>query len=433
MYLAGAGNHYNNEPQLDDATWTPGLPKQPAVCSDNLWMRDAAVLDRQKELPPDFYSTKNFTDEMLAYLRERDEKKDDGDEKKPFFAYLAYTAPHWPLQAPPAVVQKYEGRYADGPEALRAARLAGLVERGLVPADVEPAPMVGGVGGGDASSNKNWADMTPDERAHSARRMETYAAMVDLIDQHLGRVLAHLEAAGELDDTLVLFMSDNGAEGKLLEALPVTRGVPLARVIDTYYDNSLANIGNADSFVWYGPRWACAATAPSRGYKTMVTEGGIRCPCVIRYPGFALPPGSVVHDFTTVMDILPTLLELAGVPHPGTTFRGRDVVLPRGRSWVPYLDGKADSVHEDGEQHVHGWELFGRRAIRRGNWKAVFEPAPLGSEEWELYDLSKDLGEVHDLANKEPKILEELLVEWEKYFAETGMYDPGAEASRSKW
>lgn len=418
VYLAGAGNHYNNEPQLD--SWA-GF-KQPAVWSDNLWMRDDVVLDRKKALPGDFYSTKNFTDEMLTYLQERTPE----EKEKPFLAYLAYTAPHWPLQAPKEVIDKYKGQYDAGPEALREKRLESLIKRGLVPADVEPAPMVG-------EMMKEWVDMTPEEQAHSSRRMETYAAMVDLIDQHLGRVISHLEEAGELDNTFVMFISDNGAEGKLLEALPVTKGVPLVKVIETYYNNDIENIGNADSFTWYGPRWACAATAPSKGYKTMITEGGIRCPCIVRYPQFALSQGKVVHDFTTVMDVLPTFLEMAGVPHPGTTFRGREVVLPRGRSWARYLDGKEESVHENGEQGVTGWELFGRRAIRRGHWKAVFEPAPLGSEEWELYDLSKDLGEVHDLAQKEPKILEGLLVEWEKYFAETGMYDPGAEASRSKW
>lgn len=165
----------------------------------------------------------------------------------------------------------------------------------------------------------------------------------------------------------------------------------------------------------------------------MVTEGGIRCPCIIRYPKFALSANKVSHDFTTVMDILPTFLDMANIPHPAPTFRGRDVVSPRGRSWVPFLDGKADNVHENGEQDVTGWELFGRRAIRRGKWKAVFEPAPGGSEEWELYDLERDQGEVRDLAEVEPTVLAELLVEWERYFAETGMYDPAAEAKASKW
>ncbi|CAN8100335.1 unnamed protein product [Discula destructiva] len=417
VYLAGAGNHYNNEPQLDDYD---GFVV-PAVKGDNLWMRDDVVIDRKKDIPKDFYSTKDFTDNMIDYLEERTAE----EKAKPFFGYLTYTAPHWPLQAPREVIDKYKGQYSDGPEALRQRRLDALIARGLVPADVEPAPMVG-------ETVKSWADMNDDEKAHSARRMETYAAMVDLIDQNLARMIAYLEKTGELDNTFVMFISDNGAEGKLLEALPVTKGVPLVKVIEQYYNNSIENIGNADSFVWYGPQWASAATAPSKGFKTMVTEGGIRCPCIVRYPKFALSEGKVTHDFTTVMDILPTFLDMAGISHPAPTFRGREVVAPRGRSWVPFLDGKAANVHDNGTQDVTGWELFGRRAIRKGNWKAVFEPAP-GPEEWELYDLSKDLGEVHDLAKTEPKILEELLVEWEKYFAETGMYDPGVEARKSKW
>ena len=417
VYLAGAGNHYNNEPQLDQYV---GF-KQPAVWSRNFWMKEGNFLDRQKDFPSDFYSTTAFTDNMIQYLKERNTE----EKEKPFLAYLAYTAPHWPLQAPREVIDKHKGKYDDGPDVLRDRRLEALIKRGLVPADVEPAPMVG-------QTVKEWVDMDAEERAHSARRMETYAAMVDLIDQNLARVVSHLEEAGELDNTFVMFISDNGAEGKLLEALPVMAGVPLVKVVKEYYNNALENIGNADSFVWYGPRWACAATAPSRGFKAMTTEGGIRCPCIVRYPGLALSRGRVTQEFTTVMDVLPTVLELAGVPHPGAAFRGREVVAPRGRSWVAHLDGRAANVHEDGALDVTGWELFGRRAIRRGNWKAVFEPAP-GAEEWELYDLSTDLGEVRNLAEQEPKILEGLLVEWEKYFAETGMYDPGVEARRSKW
>lgn len=420
VYLAGSGNHYNNEPQLED---TGGFVA-PVLCADNLWMRDGEVLDRKKDMPSDFYSTKDFTDNMVQYLQERTAE----EKEKPFFAYLAYTAPHWPLQAPRDVIDKYKGIYNDGPDALRNRRLEALKARGLVPADVEPAPMVG-------EWTKPWADMTPDEQAHSARHMETYAAMVDLIDQHLARVIKQLEDSGELDNTLILFMSDNGAEGKLLEAMSVTRGMPMEKVIERFYDNSFENIGNANSFVWYGPRWACAATAPSRGFKAMVTEGGIRCPCIVRYPKSYAGGESarVTHDFTTVMDVLPTFLDMAGVTHPAPTFRGREVVAPRGRSWLPFLEGRAETVHEEDEPVVMGWELFERRAIRKGMWKAVYEPAPVGSDEWELYDLSKDQGELHNLAKEEPEILNELLEEWEKYFAETGMYDPGAEAPKGSW
>jgi arylsulfatase A-like enzyme len=378
-------------------------------------MENDRFLDRNTELPKPFYSTKVYTDKMLELFESRDET----EREKPFLAYLAYTAPHWPLQAPQEDIDRYKGMYDDGPDALRLRRLKALKERGLVPEDVEPAPVIG-------EMLAEWGDMTTDEKAHSSRRMETYAAMVDLIDRNLSRVVSHLETTGELDNTFILFMSDNGAEGKLLEALPVMAGVPLVQAIKKFYDNSLSNIGKANSFVWYGPRWAAAATAPSRGYKTWITEGGIRCPCIIRYPPFAHTPGSITHEFTTVMDLLPTILDMAGISHPGTRFRGRDVVLPRGRSWAPYLFGQAHKVHPNG-QDVTGWELFGRRAIRRGDWKAIYIPAPLGSDEWELFDLSNDQGEVHDLAKECPDVLNELLVEWEKYFAETGMYDPWAE------
>lgn len=207
-------------------------------------MRDNVVIDRKKDIPKDFYSTKNFTDNMIEYLKERT----DEEKEKPFFGYLTFTAPHWPLQAPRETIDKYAGQYSDGPEALRQKRLDALIARGLVPPDVEPAPMVG-------EKLKAWADMDEDEKAHSARRMETYAAMVDLIDQNLARVVSYLEESGELDNTFVMFISDNGAEGKLLEALSVTKGVPLVNVIKEHYNNSIENIGNADSFVWYGPQW----------------------------------------------------------------------------------------------------------------------------------------------------------------------------------
>ena len=139
-------------------------------------------------------------------------------------------------------------------------------------------------------------------------------------------------------------MSDNGAKGKLLEALPIMGGVDLVKIIKKFYDNRTENIGNADSFSWYGPRWAAAATAPARGFKTWTTEGGIRCPCIVRYPSSTHSttasspdqsprrPGWISHDFTTVMDIMPTLLDVANVQHPAPQFRGRDVVYPRGRS-----------------------------------------------------------------------------------------------------
>ncbi len=208
----------------------------------------------------------------------------------------------------------------------------------------------------------------------------------------------------------------------------------MANVIEKYYDNSFENIGSPTSFVWYGPQWASAATAPSRGLKSWILEGGIRCPCIVRYPHFQSPPNAITHSFTTVMDILPTILDLAGVKHPGKQFRGRDVALPRGKSWASHLastDYSQTSVHGE-DVHIHGWELFGQRAIREGKWKAVWLPMPRGSEEWELYNVQADPGELHDKAKEEPDILNRLIDHWEQYFAETGMMDVPLKAIAKK-
>ena len=416
MYLPGSGNHYNYEPQFKEGEPRPSL----AVADPNtFWMRDGTYLNRWTELPKDFYSTKTFTDELLNYL----DTRTPDEREKPFFSYLAFTAPHWPLHAPKEVRDLYKGIYDDGPAALRKRRLEKLIELGLVPKDVEPAPMVGLV-------DPDWETLSPEERAVSARKMETFAAMVHVVDENIKRVVDYLEQSGELDNTFILFMSDNGAEGTLLEALPMLNGATsMGALIEKHYNNELENIGERDSFTWYGASWACASMAPSRGFKTWITEGGIRCPCLVRYPPLGGVPGSPgpgthTNAFTTVMDVLPTMLELAGVAHPApNTFRGREVVPVRGKSWVSHLAGRAPEVH-DGETAITGWELFGLRAIRQGKWKAVYMTEPRGREAWELYDMDADPGEIHDLAGREPDVLKRLVQHWNVYYSETGMFDP---------
>ncbi|KAG7140571.1 Arylsulfatase like protein [Verticillium longisporum] len=203
-FLSGCGNHYNYEPQLDNPSHALLTPMN----AGKFWLQDTEFLDRTKDIPEDFYSTTTFTDRLIGYLDERE------DSAQPFFAYLPFTAPHWPLQAPRETIDKYKGLYDEGPAVLRRKRLDRLVELGLISKEVEPAPM----------TVELWDTMPPAERAESARKMEIYAAMVDLIDVNIGRVVDHLETTGELDNTFVLFMSDNGAEGAMLEALPLMGG-----------------------------------------------------------------------------------------------------------------------------------------------------------------------------------------------------------------
>jgi arylsulfatase A-like enzyme len=356
---------------------------------------------RVEILPADFYSSDYFATKLIEYLG-------TGKEERPFFAYLPFTAPHYPLQAPAAEIAKYRGRYAAGPDALRARRLDALKARGLCGPDVAAHPV--------ETSAAEWSSLSPAEQAWSARTMEVYAAMVDRMDQNVGRVIEHLRSTGELDNTVVLFLSDNGAEGAIVEAMPIF-GPLIADRVAQYYDNSLDNLGSATSCCWYGPRWAQAATAPSRLHKAYTTEGGIRVPAFVTGPHVGRK-GEIGQAFSTAMDVLPTILELAGVTHPHS-YAGRAVVAPRGRSMARWLRRASDEVHT--QETETGWELFGRRAIRRGDWKALWLPRPQGSGAWQLYDLSCDPGETVDLAAARPQILGELLAGWSRYVAETGV------------
>ncbi|KAK3069303.1 hypothetical protein LTR53_012459 [Teratosphaeriaceae sp. CCFEE 6253] len=409
-HLPACSNHYGYEPQLKDQDQIPGFMTMSFIA---LHSEDGEYV---KELPQDWYSSDGYGDKMLGYLKERQEKEDE----RPFFAYYPFTAPHWPLQAPDEYVEHYKGVYDEGPDVLREKRLQRMKELGLCAEDVEPHPVV-------ADEVKTWADMTASEKAKSSKAMEVFAAMVECIDTNVGKVVDYLAETDELDNTLVCFMSDNGAEGAAYEAYPVVQGSMLQH-LQKYYDNSLANIGRGTSFVWYGPRWAQAATAPSRLYKAFTTEGGVRVPFLAKLPTSldqAAPggKGSITNAFSTVMDLAPTILEMAGVPHPSPdghgTYQGRPVVAMRGRSMLPFLTGAAARVHP--ADFIHGWETCGRAAVRCGAWKIVFIPAPKGPEKWQLYHLAVDPGEVHDLAEREPERLGRMVGMWDRYVLETGV------------
>lgn len=223
-------------------------------------------------------------------------------------------------------------------------------------------------------------------------------------------------------------MSDNGAEGAAYEAYPIVQGTMLGH-LQKYYNNSLDNLGNGDSFIWYGPRWAQAATAPSRLYKAYTTEGGVRVPFLAKFPtSYPLPTGNstisktgITDQFATVMDLAPTILAMAGVKHPAPTYRSREVVPMRGLSMMPFLEGKSQRIHD--EDFIQGWETCGRAALRKGNWKIVFIPKPKGPEKWQLYNLAGDPGEVHDMS-EEPEQqdrMKEMLKLWDQYVLETGV------------
>lgn len=403
-HLPACSNHYAYEPQLEGADAIPEFMTMSFIA---LHSEDGEYV---KKLPDGWYSSHGYGDKMLQYLKDWKESGDD----RPFFGYLPFTAPHWPLQAPQEYIKKYRGVYDEGPEALRQKRLQRLKDLGMVAQDVEPHPVV-------ADEVKEWNELSDMERANSCRAMECFAGMVEAIDVNVGKITKYLEEIGELDNTFVCFLSDNGAEGAAYEAYPIVQSTMLQH-LQKYYNNHIDNLGNGDSFIWYGPRWAQAATAPSRLYKAYTTEGGVRVPYMMKPPAAfsgQIPAGSITHQFATVMDLAPTILDMAGVTHPAPTYQGREIVSMRGKSMVPYLSKRADTIHE--KDFINGWETCGRAACRRGDWKIVFIPKPKGPERWQLYHLAKDPGEVHDLAEQEPEKLKELIKLWDLYVLETGV------------
>lgn len=350
-------------------------------------------------LPADFYSSDAFAQSLISQLQAG---RSGEAASKPFFAYLAFTAPHWPLQAPPATIAKYKGRYDGGYDALREQRLKRQVELGLL------AP---GTVAHDADLAPRWDALKPEAKAREAKRMEVYAAMVDHMDQAIGRVIQTLKDTGEYDNTVVLFLADNGAEGSNLDE----SSMATLNAVYASADNRIENIGAATSYESVGPGWATAATAPAWRVKAYPTEGGTRTVSFLAGPGIRAGVGDA---YTNVADVVPTLLDLGRLPQPGATFQGRAVRPIRGKSWRPWLNGQARQVYGAGDWV--GEELFGGRSLRQGDWKIT----DAGDKTWRLFNLAADPGETTDLSAREPARKAQLVAAWDSYARQVGVILP---------
>ena len=350
-----------------------------------------------------FYTSEVFTDKLIGYL---EETRPSG---KPFFAYLAFTAPHWPIQAPDEDIARVGARYDAGYAAIRDARLQRMKAMGLVDA-----------GTAAAAAHKGWPDwnaLSPAQRASESRRMAVYAAMVENMDRQIGRVLQYLQARGELDNTFVLFLSDNGADGNSVHDFGRAQAMKQHGI-----DNSTASVGRRGSFADYGPGWAQVGMTPFRLYKTFMYEGGIAVPAIASGPG--VEQGVIRRDPAHVTDVVPTLLSLAQA-HPQLS---PGMHAPQGRPMVDWLAGRSARLHP--QDHAFGWELGGRKAVRMGDWKLVQANAPWGSGQWELYDLASDRAEQHDLAARHPQKVQQLLQAWREYVAANGVLEIEGLAAR---
>jgi arylsulfatase len=358
-----------------------------------------------EKLPENHFSSQAYSDFIMKCV---DENKDDD---KPFFAYLAFQAVHSPYAAPDDWLDKYKGQYDEGYEALRATRIARMKELGIIGKDVQPFPRLPRV--------PAWDSLTPEQQRLSARKMEIYAAMLANMDYHIGRVLDHLKGIGKLDNTLVIFFSDNGPEPTELATLVESAFSPEAKNwFVEHFDQRPGNWGRKGSAVDYGPAWAEAGSAPFRMFKGYVAEGGIRSPLIIAGPGVERA-GEINSAFLHVMDIAPTLYELAGAKHPSQKSSGKIAPL-QGKSLVPLLAGKSSSVRR--ARDWIGWELFGNRALRQGDWKILnLLRAAGGTGDWQLFNLEIDPAETHDLAKDNPKKLKKLIALWEHYAKDNGV------------
>lgn len=348
-----------------------------------------------ESVPEDYYHTDAISDSAVAYV-ERYSQSD-----RPFFLYVAHTAPHWPLNALPEDIARYEDTYKVGWEAIREARYERMVEMGLLDPKVAPlSPRL--------DSELSWS-ANPDS-VWDARAMAVHAAMVDRMDQGIGRLIQTLRETGELDNTLILFLSDNGASYER----PSEYGIGFDRPGSTrdgreihYPVTKDVLPGPETVMAGIGPRWANVSNTPFRWWKSKVHEGGIATPLIAYWPdGIRLQPGSITEQPGHVIDLMATALDLAGAEYP-RNFRGHETTPVAGESLLPILRGAERPGHD-----VLYWEHLGARAIRQGDWKLVtVKPA----DPWELYDLSTDRTELHDLAARYPervKEMERMWMEW---------------------
>ena len=364
---------------------------------------------RLTKLPDDFeYSTQYYVDQMIDYIGGG---SGAGSEDTPFFAYLSYTAPHWPLQAPEATIAKYEGRYDGGFDSLRKERLARQKALGIVSKSATENP--------PPPKAVLWDRLTDTQKATETRSMEIYAAMVDEIDSHTGRLIDHLKKTGQFENTIIIFMSDNGAEGHDIDnTWPGDLYPDIRSNIDNKHDFSFENMGKPNSYVFYGPNWARAGAPNLRLHKGFPTEGGIRVPAFIHYEGFA--KAKVTNRYFDVKDITPTLLDVLDIEHPSPLYEGRTVQPMTGLSMLPALTGNP----ERDDSRVSGGELMGKYYIRKGSWKMVHMPVPAGIGDWQLYNLNEDPSESQDRSESNPEIKQDLLKEWDAYYKANGVIIP---------
>ena len=353
------------------------------------------------QLPEDFYSSRFLVDKSIEFI---DSNRGDG---RPFFAYVPFQAVHIPVQAPQEYIDRYEGVYNDGWTALREERLARAIALGIVPTGSSMVTM---------TSTPNWDDLSPQEQAYEAKRMAVYGAMVEAMDFHIGRLVAHLKSIGEYDNTIFIFSSDNGAEamGRAVQNSWLNRRGLASQGYSVDYDT----LGLKGSFNAINPGFASAAASPLAYYKFYLGEGGLRVPMIIA--GEALTIKNQLSNASAyVTDVTPTILALTGVESPSSRYGGRLIEPIIGRSLLPLIDGSAEAVY--GPDDAVGFELAGHGALFMGDYKIVFNRGTQGDGRWRLFNIVTDPGETNDLSAANPAQLQLLLGRYQQYVTDNNI------------
>ena len=360
------------------------------------WFEDG----KRFELPDDFYSSRFLIDKTIEFI---DSNLDDG---KPFFAYVPFQAVHIPVQAPQEYIDRYMGVYDEGWDQLRQTRHDRAVELGILPEAVSMNRM---------STTVDWETLSPDRKRYEAKRMAVYAGMIEAMDANIARLVAYLESRGQIDNTIFVFTSDNGAEGSGAQDPTAFPGNIL---LSSAYDTDYETLGLKGSFNSISPGFTSAAVSPLSYYKFYVGEGGLRVPLIISGGPVSDPPAQTAA-FAWATDIAATILRFARVDTPNGRYAGKPVLPITGKDLSPILRGEVEGVYE--ETDTVGYELTGHSALFRGNYKLVRNLQPLGDGEWRLYNIVIDPGEVEDLKAEMPDRLKTMLADYALFEEENGV------------
>ncbi|MBA3675609.1 MAG: sulfatase-like hydrolase/transferase [Chitinophagaceae bacterium] len=338
----------------------------------------------------DFYLTDALSDTAASYIQQHKDSK----KQNPFFMYVAYNAPHWPLHAKDKDIKKYADIYSIGWDKLREQRYRKQQKTGLLEASAKLNPR-------DAEVPA-WVSIPESEKEMWAKRMAVYAAQVDCLDQGVGRIIQALKKNNLFDNTLIIFISDNGGCAENISR----------------EDKTITALGTGNSYESYRINWANASNTPFKMYKHWVHEGGISAPCVISWPNMIANKGTVVNTPAHLIDLMPTFINLAGATYP-QTFNGHNISPLAGKSLLGIIKGEKNTP-----QRPIFWEHEANRAVRLGNWKLVSKGTKTKpyTGPWELYDIAADRSETNNLAKSQPGKVKELEAMWNKWATDNNVF-----------